>query len=73
MQMDELSALQQPTADKLEEAENKVENARTELESAQQKADNDIEGARLDLDTVRAGVSFTRKLNCNSFRSSAPN
>ena len=54
---DELSALQQPTADKVEEAENKVENARTELESAQQKADNDIERARLDLDIVRAGAA----------------
>ena len=52
---DELSALQQPTADKVEKAEDKVENARTELESAQQKADNDIERARLDLDIVRAG------------------
>ena len=55
--VDELSALQQPTADKVEEAENKVENARTELESAQQKADNDIERARLDLDIVRAGAA----------------
>ena len=55
--VDELSALQQPTADKVEEAEYKVENARTELESAQQKADNDIERARLDLDIVRAGAA----------------
>ena len=45
IEKDELSALQQPTADKVEEAENKVENARTDLESAQQKADNDIERA----------------------------
>ena len=57
IEVDELSALQQPTADKVEEAENKVENARTELESAQQKADNDIERARLDLDIVRAGAA----------------
>ena len=34
-----------------------MENARTELESAQQKADNDIERARLDLDIVRAGAA----------------
>lgn len=53
---DELSALRQPTADKIEEAERRVENSRTELARTQQNADNDVERARLDLDAVRAGT-----------------